>query len=82
MPRQKFVPAHLLDEDTRIDLIGKHAMAGQKIGFHVDDEPGKADRYIKKLLTKFPELKIEHRFKGPTPGVETVIVIKMETPAS
>lgn len=78
----KYMDVHQLEEDKRIDLIGEKAMAGGKIGFHVDDEPGKADRYIQKLLTKFPELKVEHRFKGPTPGVETVIVIKMETPAS
>jgi hypothetical protein len=78
----KRIPAHLLDEDTRIDLIGQKAMQGGKIAFQTDDEPGKPERYIKKLLTKFPELKIESRFQGPVEGVVTVIVIKMETPAS
>lgn len=78
----KYMDVHELDEDVRIELIGQQAMGGGKVAFVVDDEPGKADRYIQKLLTKFPELKVDKRFKGPTPGVESIIVIKMEEPAS
>lgn len=78
----KYMDAADLEEDKRIQIIGESAMAGGKIAFHVDDEPGKADRYIQKLLTKFPELKVKSRFMGPVDGVETVIVIKMEEPAS
>jgi len=78
----KYADVADLEEDKRIDIIGEHAMQKLKVAFCVDDEPGKADRYIKKLLTKFPELTLKERFLGPTPGVETVIVIKMEEPAS
>jgi len=78
---QAYLDTHRLDEDRRIAMIGEAASKGGKIGFHVDDEPGKADRYIEKLLKRFPHLKVENRFKGPTPGVETVIVIRMESPA-
>ena len=78
----KYMDVADLDEDRRIDIIGEHAMKKLEVAFCVDDEPGKADRYIKKLLTKFPELKLKNRFKGPTDGVETVIVIRMEVPAS
>lgn len=39
-----------------------------------EDEPGKADRYIEKLLSRFPTLEVVNRFAGPTPGVVSVIV--------
>jgi hypothetical protein len=78
---QAYLGIHALEEDKRIALIGEAASKGQRVAFHVDDEPGKADRYIEKLLKRFPHLKVDNRFKGPTPGVETVIVIRMESPA-
>jgi hypothetical protein len=71
-----------MTEDRRITMIGETAMKGGKIAFCVDDLPGQADRYIEKLLTKYPQLQVVQRFKGPTPGVESVIVTRLEEPAS
>lgn len=62
------------DEDTRIEMIGKKAMTGQTVAFITDADPGKADRYIAKLLKKFPGLKVLARFDGPIKGVVTVKV--------
>jgi hypothetical protein len=70
-----------LKEDQRITLIGETAMkSGGEIAFVVDDEPGKADRYIKKLLTKFPQLKVVKRFLGPVKDTETVSVTRHNEP--
>lgn len=59
-------------EDDRIGAIGRLAMNGLKVAFCTDDEPGKADRYVKKLLERFPSLQEDSRSKGP--GVVTVNV--------
>jgi hypothetical protein len=64
-----------LDEDKRIEAIGNAAMKlGKVVGFIVELRSGKADRYISKLQTKFPGIKIMARFNGPVKGVETVKV--------
>ncbi len=54
-----------LPEDERIRIIGETAERnpGQRIGFVVDDEP-KADRYIKKLTTRF-RVSVITRGSGP-----------------
>lgn len=65
-----------LPEDRRIALIGQAAMAGDVVAFVVDTDPGKADRYVRKLLEKFPELEEESRFTGPIAGAVTVKVRK------
>lgn len=61
------------DEDDRIRQIGEKAM-GEKltVAFVTDDEPGKADRYIRKLQERFPGIRVAGRGKGPV--AETVWV--------
>lgn len=67
------VDLHALDEDQRIAMIGHVVTAHQKrVAFIVDDVPGKADRYITKLLERFPGIICEGPTRGPTPGVLTV----------
>lgn len=67
-----------LDEDARIDKIGYHVhVLGQRIAFVVDTGKGyegKGDRYIKKLLDKFPDIKVCGRVNGPTEHSETIMV--------
>lgn len=63
-----------LPEDERIRLIGEKAMLGGVVAFITDADPGKADRYVSKLLKLFPQLRVVDRFDGPTPGAVTVKV--------
>ena len=46
------------DEGTRIETIGRYVMSHptEKVAFITDAEPGKADRYIERLKTRFPEI--------------------------
>lgn len=73
------VHTHELPEDERIRLIGEHAMKTPgTVGVVTDDDDGKLDRYLTKLFTLYPKLKLVNRFKGPTPGVVTAIVQREE----
>lgn len=64
-------------EDERIAAIGKHAISTDgTTAFITDDEPGKPERYIAKLLNLFPELEVVRQGKGPVEGVVSVIVQK------
>jgi hypothetical protein len=64
-----------MPEDDRIGVIGKEAMRyGGLVAFCTDSEPGKADRYVRKLLSRFPELEEIDRFNGPVDGLVTVKV--------
>lgn len=66
-----------LPEDDRILLIGETAMKRQGLtAFITDDEEGKADRYVRKLLATFPGLEVLDRFDGPVPNTVTVRVRK------
>jgi hypothetical protein len=56
---------HRLTEDQRIMLIGTRAMTGQVVGFIVEDNE-KADRYMRKLIDRFPLLHEKER--GPFAG--------------
>ena len=78
-----YLDLHRIDEDKLIEMIGQTAYcekhgAYPSIAFIVDLEGAdgfeKADRYIGKLLAKFPELEIQLKAKGPTPGAVTVKV--------
>lgn len=63
------------EEDQRIGTIGLAAMAhGQTVAFVTDDDPGKADRYIRKLKERFPGISVIERFNGPVAGTVTVKV--------
>jgi hypothetical protein len=67
-----------LPEDERIRIIGEYAMAGNQVGVPVDEEGPdgyeKADRYVKKLLARFPLLEFVSKGKGPVVNVATFIV--------
>ena len=68
-----------LEEDKRIEAIGKVVMGGPKnsgdkpimAAFVVEDD-AKTDRYIRKLQALFPGIRVIDRFKGPVP--ETISV--------
>jgi hypothetical protein len=61
-------------EDDRIRQIGEAAMKGLTVAFVTDADPGKADRYVSKLLKRFPALKVLGRFDGP---VENTVTVKV-----
>ena len=67
-----------LPEDERIRIIGEYAMAGNQVGVPVDEEGpdgyAKADRYISKLLTRFPLLEFVSKGEGPVANTVTFIV--------
>ena len=57
-----------MEEDKRIDLIGHMAMDHRKeVGFVTETEPGKMDRYIRKLKERFPGISVGERRPGPIP---------------
>jgi hypothetical protein len=64
-----------LPEDTRIDIIGRAVTLERKnVAFVVDSTPGKVERYITKLLNKYPTIVILAQFDGPVAGSVTVKV--------
>ncbi len=66
MDNSKFKDLWKMTEDERILEIGGTAMkALGMITFAIDDEPGKMERYIQKLLMNFPQLEV---VGDPTPG--------------
>ncbi len=60
-PPKAFVDLHRLPEDGRIVLIGEYCLTHptEVVGVPTDDEPGKPERYKRKLETKYPQLKVE-----------------------
>ena len=68
-----FLDLHRLDEDARIDLIGRTVSEGKKtVGVCVDDEEGKPERYARKIRERFPGVRLESRLPGPVAGVVTL----------
>lgn len=63
-------------EDRRITQIGEAMMdlpAGRMVAFITDaDPPEKADRYIAKLLARFPDIRVVDKVDGPVTGTVTV----------
>jgi len=58
-----------LPEDERIEIIGNQVMGGElTVGIYVDDEPGKADRYIEKIQARFPGIEVIGRGAGMVKG--------------
>lgn len=62
------------EEDERIRQIGEAAMSGKSVAFITDDDPDKAERYILKLLSRFPRLYVVERLSGPVKGTVSVKV--------
>jgi hypothetical protein len=67
------------NEDDRIAVIGNAVMQGAKVGFIVDADPGKAERYIEKLKTRFPGIVIVGTSPGPAPATIFVKVERQNT---
>jgi hypothetical protein len=65
-----------LAEDDRITAIGELAMKGTVVGVMVDDDGKKADRYLRKLAKRFPDVVEISREKGPVAGVLTLKIGK------
>ncbi len=60
-----------MGEDDRIRVIGTKVTKERVIvSVLVDDEPGKMERYIKKLKDRFPGIRIGAKGKGPTKGAQ------------
>ena len=74
MKKPKFyADLHSLEEDRRIDMIGHRCIDHKEVvAFVTEDDPGKAERYIRKLKQKFPGIVILDRFRGPIKGAVTV----------
>jgi hypothetical protein len=75
-PMPPYADIHRLKEDDRIAMIGTAAMRGGVIAFLTDSDPGKVERYIAKLLAKFPELTVIDQTDGPVANVVTVRVTR------
>lgn len=70
---EAFVDLHRLSEDERIAHIGHMVTEhGKTVGVCVDDINSKVDRYIKKVLGRFPGVALLDRVKGPVAGVVTL----------
>jgi len=65
-----------MKEDDRITTIGNYVRdhPGEKVGVVTDDEPGKPERYIRKLTTRFECVEILESLRGPTAGMWTITV--------
>lgn len=73
--RTLMLDMHKLSEDERIEVIGSRVMDLGEAVFMVDaDEidPGKADRYMRKLIEKFPRIYEVSRESGPVHNVTTI----------
>lgn len=67
-----FADLHSMPEDDRIALIGKIVTEQKKvIGVALEDDKKKIERYITKMLTRWPGLVVESKTKL-TPG--TVLI--------
>lgn len=68
-----YADLHSFDEDQRIGIIGNHVLkTGATVAVLVDDVPGKAERYIRKMRERFPTIVMLEQFAGPTQGVWTI----------
>lgn len=57
-----------LSEDSRIEMIGKTAAAGNTVGVVLEKkETAKIERYISKVTSRYPTVVILARIDGPTP---------------
>jgi hypothetical protein len=69
-----------VDEDSRIGIIGNTLLSGKhkSIAVLVDSEPGKADRYIRKLVMRFPSITKWDINPGPSHGCTTIRIFAPE----
>ena len=68
-----------LPEDERIAIIGDRAVKQQlRVGFFVEDDGEKADRYVRKLRQRFPGIQVFSQVPGPVAGT---IIVSVGPPA-
>jgi malic enzyme len=59
------VDLHEIEEDQRIQMIGKSVGQRLTIGVMLEsDEPEKIERYIEKITTRFPTVELKDRRVG------------------
>lgn len=63
----KYSDLHNLTENQRIRFIGEAAMAGNIVGISLEDDEVKIARYLKKLLRRFPTVRLIDRHQGLSP---------------
>lgn len=65
-----YADLHKLPEDDRIDVMARHVReTGQTALVATDDIPGKAERYVRKLKERHPDIAILSEITpGPTKG--------------
>lgn len=75
-PRPHFADLADLGEDYRIKIIGETVLKHRKVVSFVTDAkpPSKVDRYIKKLLERYPGVVVLERLAGPGPDAVSVKV--------
>jgi len=65
-------------EDDRIRQIGEATMRRKLIvGFITDKEEGKPERYIRKLLERYPGIRVIYQGDGP---VADTVLVKVAPP--
>jgi calcineurin-like phosphoesterase len=73
-----YIDMHSLSEDDRIHAIGTALLtATGPVAVIVDAELGseKLNRYVRKLIDRFPGVQELDRYPGPTMGAETARMI-------
>ncbi len=65
-----YADLYALAEDDRITIIGQQVEKGLTVGFVVEDND-KADRYIEKLMNRFP---VDVVARGSSPVKGTILV--------
>lgn len=69
-----YTDLHNLPEDKRIEIIGKIVSEQKKtIGVALEDDKKKIDRYITKMLTRYPGLVIVSK----TPLLPGVVLVRV-----
>lgn len=69
------------DEDQQIETIARTVNAlqpGKVVAVCTDQEEGKLQRYLEKLLAKIPGMDIVDIFDGPTLGIVTARIRRKE----
>lgn len=68
-----YVDGFEMSEDSRIEVIGKAVEAGQTVAVVLErDNAAKIERYIRKVLSRYPVAAVLKRFNGPTSKAITV----------
>lgn len=69
-----------MPEDERIGVIGNVVMErpGEIIAVVTDSDPGKLERYVNKIVTRFPGIEVVDTLDGPVAETVTVRLKKRE----